>query len=55
MGIFDDTKYDLTCSNFCLVCIGGRSSMNIMVSMDVSLVVPNMTRSALCPSALDTV
>ena len=46
MGIFDGTKYDLTCSNFCLVCIGERSSMNIMVSMAVSLVVPSTTRIA---------
>ena len=39
-------KYALTCSTFCLVCIGGRSSMNLMVSMGVSWVVPSMTRIA---------
>ena len=37
----------------CLVCIGGRSSMNLMVSVIVSLVVPSMTRSALCPALAD--
>ena len=40
-------KYDLTCSTFCLVCIGGRYSMNLMVSMGVSLVVPSMTHIAM--------
>ena len=33
--------YALTCSTFCLVCIGGRSSMNLMVLMGVSLVAPS--------------
>ena len=45
MGIFDDTKdvrYALTCSTFCLVCIDGRSSMNLMFSVGVSLVVPSI-------------
>ena len=36
-------KYALTCSTFCLVCIGGGSSMNLMVSVGVSLVVHSMT------------
>ena len=34
-----------TCSTFCLVCIGGKSRMNLMVSVDVSFVVPSMTRT----------
>ena len=48
MGIFDGTEvqYNLTCSTFCLVCIGGRSSMNLVVSVGVSLVVQSMTRIA---------
>ena len=36
----------LTWSTFCLVCIGGKSSMNLMVSEGVSLVVPSMNRIA---------
>ena len=34
-------KYALTGSTFCLVCIGGRSSTNLVVSMGMSLVVPS--------------
>ena len=36
-------KYALTCSTFCLVCIGERSGMNLTVSVGVSLVVLSMT------------
>ena len=39
-------KYALTCSSVCLVCISGRSSMNLVVSVDVSLLVPSITRIA---------
>ena len=46
-GFLMALKYDLTCSTFCLVCIGGRYSMNLMVSMGVSLVVPSMTHIAM--------
>ena len=38
--------YALTCSTFCQVCIGGRSSKNLMLSIGVSFVVPSMTRIA---------
>ena len=49
-GFSTALKNALTCSTFCLVCIGGRSSM---VSVDVSLVVPSMTLIALlCTLAL---
>ena len=45
MGIFDGSEISaLTCSTFCLVCIGGRSSMNLMVSMGVSSMVPSHLR-----------
>ena len=47
MGISDRTEYALACSAFRLVCIGGRSSMNRMVSVPVSLVVPSVTVIAL--------
>ena len=46
--------YALNCSTFCLVCTGGRSSMNLVVSVGVCLVVPSTTRiacSALCPAS----
>ena len=33
----------LTCSTLCLVCLSRRSSVNRMVSVGVSLVVPSMT------------
>ena len=46
-GFFTALKYALTCSTFCLVCIGGRSSINLMVSAGVSLVVLSMTYIAL--------
>ena len=46
-------KYALTCSTFCLVCTGGSCSMNFMVSLGASLVVPSMPRSALCPGLAD--
>ena len=43
---FDGTEVCSTCCTFCLVCTGGRSSMNRMISVGVSLVVPSMTRIA---------
>ena len=46
VGIYystDIVNYALTWSIFCLVCVGGRSVMNLMVSVGVSLVVPSMT------------
>jgi len=47
VGIFYGTeKHALTCSTFCLVGVGGRSSMNLMVSVGVSLVVSSMTLTA---------
>ena len=46
-GFSTTLKYALTCSTFCLIFIDGRSSMNLMVSMGVSLVVPSMTCIAL--------
>ena len=50
-------KYAFTCTTFCLVCIGGRSSMNLMVSAGVSLMVPSINPalpcSALCPALAD--
>ena len=45
-GFLTALKYALTCSTFCLVCISGRSSMNLVGSVGVSLVVPSMTRIA---------
>ena len=33
---------------FCLVCIGERSSMNLVVSVDVSLVIPSVNKWTLC-------
>ena len=45
-GFSTKFMYALTCSTFCLVCIGGRSSMNLEVSVAVILVVPSMTRIA---------
>ena len=45
-GFSTTLKYALTCSTFCLVCTGGRSSMNLVVSVGVFLVVPSMTRIA---------
>ena len=42
-GFSTALKYALTSSIFCLVCIGGRSSVNLMVSVGVSLVFPSMT------------
>ena len=39
-------KYALTCSTFCLVSTGGRSSINFMVSMGVSFAVPSVIRIA---------
>ena len=35
-----------TCPTFCLVCIGGKSRMNLMVSVGVSFVVPSIIRTA---------
>ena len=50
-GFSTALKYALTHSLFCLVCIGGRSCMNLM-SMGVSLVVPCTLWLALPHSAL---
>ena len=46
MGISDGTKVCFNLLYFCVVFSGGRSSMNLMVSVGVSLVVPSMTRIA---------
>ena len=46
-GFLMALKHALTCSTYCLVCIGRRSSMNHMVSVGVSLVVPSMSYTAL--------
>ena len=46
VGIFDGTEVCFDLLYFCLVCNGGMSSMNLMVSMGVSLVVPNLTHIA---------
>ena len=43
VGIFDSAEVLFDVLHF-LVCIGGRSSMNLMVSVGVSLMVPTMTR-----------
>ena len=45
-GFSTTLMYALTCSTFCLVCIGGRSSLNLEVSVGVNLVVPSITRIA---------
>ena len=45
-GFSTALKYALTCSNFCLVRIGGRCSMNLVVSMGVTLVVHSTGRIA---------
>ena len=36
-------KYVLTCSTFCPICIGGRSTMNRIVLAGVYLVVPSLS------------
>ena len=41
--IFYNAEYALTCSTFCLVCTGGRSSMNLMVRVVLFLAIPSMT------------
>ena len=53
MGISAALKYALTCSTFCLVCIGGKSSVNFMVSVGVSLLYDSLPCSALCPAFAD--
>ena len=45
-GFSTALKYTLSCSTFCLVSIGGRSNINLMVSVGVSFVVPSVTRIA---------
>ena len=42
-GFSTALKYALTCSTFCPVCTGGRSSISLTVSVGVSLVIPSMT------------
>ena len=45
MGIFDGTEVYFNLIQFLSVCNGGRSSMNLMVSMDVS---PFISGNRLC-------